>query len=85
LRKRISKNIYELDTVRMIPLKPLEIEDPALVKHFAATYALFRVRDSKPDASLRRLIFCFSIVLLNSTDGYDTTTDHTSLLVDVDS
>lgn len=44
LRKRVSKNVYDLDTVRMMPHPVLEIESEAMAKHFVATYALFRVR-----------------------------------------
>ena len=43
LRKRISKNIYDLDTVRLIPHPALEIATAAEAKHYAATYAMFRV------------------------------------------
>ncbi|OXG91457.1 ATP-dependent RNA helicase A [Cryptococcus neoformans A2-102-5] len=42
LRKRISKNIYNLDEVRLMPHQPLKIESAAEAKHYAATYALFR-------------------------------------------
>ena len=44
LRKRVSKNVYDLETVRLIPRPPLEIDSAAEAKHYAATYALFRVR-----------------------------------------
>ena len=43
LRKRISKNVYDLDTVRLVPHPALTIESSALARHYAATYALFRV------------------------------------------
>ena len=45
LRKRVSKNVYELDTVRLVPHPPLHIGTAAEAKHYAATYALFRVSD----------------------------------------
>lgn len=43
LRKRVSKNVYDLDTVRMMPHPPLQIDSAAMCKHYLATYALFRV------------------------------------------
>lgn len=43
LRKRVSKNVYDLDTVRMMPHPPLKVESAAMCKHYLATYALFRV------------------------------------------
>lgn len=43
LRKRVSKNVYDLDTVRMQPHPPLQIDSAAMAKHYLATYALFRV------------------------------------------
>lgn len=43
LQKRVSKNIYELDKVRMEPRPALEIDTAQEAKHWAATYALFRV------------------------------------------
>lgn len=43
LRKRVSKNVYDLDTVRMTPHPPLEVESEAMAKHWLATYAMFRV------------------------------------------
>lgn len=43
LQKRVSKNIYELEKVRMEPRPALEIETAQEAKHWAATYALFRV------------------------------------------
>lgn len=43
LRKRVSKNVYDLDTVRMQPHPPLQIDNTAMCKHYLATYALFRV------------------------------------------
>ena len=46
LRKRISKNVYDLDTVRMVPHPALSIESSALARHYAATYALFRVSEA---------------------------------------
>ncbi|KAL7424264.1 putative ATP-dependent RNA helicase ucp12 [Cryptotrichosporon argae] len=42
LKKRTSKNVYDLDQVRLAPSPPLEIESAAMAKHYAATYALFR-------------------------------------------
>nr|XP_019013814.1 ATP-dependent RNA helicase A [Kwoniella pini CBS 10737]OCF52595.1 ATP-dependent RNA helicase A [Kwoniella pini CBS 10737] len=42
LKKRVSKNIYNLDEVRLQPHTPLEIETSAEARHYAATYALFR-------------------------------------------
>jgi ATP-dependent RNA helicase DHX57 len=44
LRKRRNKNAMDFDTVRFIPVPPIEEKDAALAKHFGATYALFRVR-----------------------------------------
>jgi hypothetical protein len=43
LKKRISKNVYDLDTVRMMPHPAIEVESEALAKHWLATYAMFRV------------------------------------------
>lgn len=43
LRKRVSKNVYDLDTVRLTPHPPLTVEGEAMAKHWLATYALFRV------------------------------------------
>lgn len=43
LQKRVSKNIYELEKVRMEPRPGLEIDTAQEAKHWAATYALFRV------------------------------------------
>ncbi|ORY29995.1 P-loop containing nucleoside triphosphate hydrolase protein [Naematelia encephala] len=50
LRKRVSKNVYDLETVRLVPHPPLEIESAALAKHYAATYALFRFCSQLPMA-----------------------------------
>lgn len=36
--------MYDLDTVHMVPHPPIQAESAQLAKHFAATYALFRVR-----------------------------------------
>ena len=45
LKKRVSKNIYDLDTVRFVcDIDGIDIESAALAKHYVATYALFRVR-----------------------------------------
>lgn len=43
LRKRVSKNVYDLESVRLVPHPPLEIATAAEAKHYAATYAMFRV------------------------------------------
>lgn len=43
LQKRVSKNIYELEKVRLEPRPALEIDTAQEAKHWAATYALFRV------------------------------------------
>lgn len=48
LRKRVSKNVYDLDTVRMVPHPALSIESAALARHYLATYALFRVSSPSP-------------------------------------
>lgn len=45
MRKRVSKNVYDLDTVRMTPHPPLEVEGEMMAKHMLATYAMFRVRE----------------------------------------
>ncbi|WWD01093.1 hypothetical protein V866_008031 [Kwoniella sp. B9012] len=50
LKKRVSKNIYNLDEVRMQPHTPLEIESSAMARHYAATYALFRFCSHLPMA-----------------------------------
>ncbi|KAK4689764.1 ATP-dependent RNA helicase DHX57, partial [Tremellales sp. Uapishka_1] len=42
LKKRVSKNIYDLDAVRLVPHPPLTIATAQEAKHYAATYALFR-------------------------------------------
>ncbi|WWC89843.1 uncharacterized protein L201_004771 [Kwoniella dendrophila CBS 6074] len=42
LKKRVSKNIYNLDEVRMQPHTPLQIGSAAEARHYVATYALFR-------------------------------------------
>ncbi|WWC60817.1 uncharacterized protein I303_103393 [Kwoniella dejecticola CBS 10117] len=42
LKKRVSKNIYNLDEVRLQPHTPLQIGTSAEARHYAATYALFR-------------------------------------------
>ena len=43
LRKRVSKNVYDLETVRLTPHPPLEIGTALEARHYVATYALFRV------------------------------------------
>jgi hypothetical protein len=43
LRKRVSKNVYDLEMVRFVPHPPLEIATAIEARHFVATYALFRV------------------------------------------
>lgn len=43
LQKRVSKNVYELEKVRLEPRPGLEIDTAQEAKHWAATYALFRV------------------------------------------
>ncbi|ORX33843.1 putative ATP-dependent RNA helicase A [Kockovaella imperatae] len=50
LRKRISKNIYDLDTVRLTPHPPLEIATAVEAKHYVATYAMFRFCSHLPMA-----------------------------------
>ncbi|WVQ69774.1 uncharacterized protein L199_007994 [Kwoniella botswanensis] len=50
LKKRVSKNIYNLDEVKMQPHTPLEIESSAMARHYAATYALFRFCSHLPMA-----------------------------------
>ncbi|WWD09835.1 hypothetical protein V865_007963 [Kwoniella europaea PYCC6329] len=50
LKKRVSKNIYNLDEVRMQPHTPLEIDSSAMARHYAATYALFRFCSHLPMA-----------------------------------
>ncbi|WVQ98990.1 hypothetical protein IAU59_006122 [Kwoniella sp. CBS 9459] len=50
LKKRVSKNIYNLDEVRLQPHSPLEIATAAEAKHYAATYALFRFCSHLPMA-----------------------------------
>jgi hypothetical protein len=50
LRKRKSKNVYDLDSVRMMPHPPLQIDSEAMAKHFLATYALFRFCSHLPMA-----------------------------------
>ncbi|WWD16188.1 hypothetical protein CI109_100613 [Kwoniella shandongensis] len=50
LKKRVSKNIYNLDEVRLTPHPPLEIGSAAEAKHYAATYALFRFCSHLPMA-----------------------------------
>jgi ATP-dependent RNA helicase DHX57 len=47
LQKRVSKNIYELEKVRLEPRPGLEIDTAQEAKHWAATYALFRVSHSR--------------------------------------
>ncbi|WOO80898.1 Putative DEAH-box ATP-dependent helicase [Vanrija pseudolonga] len=48
LRKRTSKNVYDLDTVRFTPHPPLDIDNAAMAKHYLATYALFRFLNHLP-------------------------------------
>lgn len=44
LKKRVSKNVYNLDSVRfVVDIEGIEIEGAALARHYVATYALFRV------------------------------------------
>ncbi|OCF55941.1 ATP-dependent RNA helicase A [Kwoniella mangroviensis CBS 10435] len=50
LKKRVSKNIYNLDEVRMQSHTPLEIDSSAMARHYAATYALFRFCSHLPMA-----------------------------------
>lgn len=50
LRKRKSKNAYDLDQVRLTPHPPLQIESEPLARHFLATYALFRFCSHLPMA-----------------------------------
>ncbi|WVR05425.1 hypothetical protein IAU60_002440 [Kwoniella sp. DSM 27419] len=50
LKKRVSKNVYNLDEVRIVPHPPLEIGTAAEAKHYAATYALFRFCSHLPMA-----------------------------------
>ncbi|EIW66325.1 hypothetical protein TREMEDRAFT_45797 [Tremella mesenterica DSM 1558] len=42
LRKKKSKNVYDLEEVRLTPHPPLQIGTAQEAKHYAATYALFR-------------------------------------------
>jgi len=51
LQKRVSKNIYELEKVRLEPRPALEIDTAQEAKHWAATYALFRVSPKGKDRS----------------------------------
>lgn len=44
LKKRTSKNVYDLDSVRLVPLPPLKMPTAQEAKHWGACYALFRVR-----------------------------------------
>ncbi|ODN98303.1 ATP-dependent RNA helicase A [Cryptococcus wingfieldii CBS 7118] len=50
LKKRVSKNVYNLEEVRFVPHPPLEIATAAEAKHWAATYALFRFCSNLPMA-----------------------------------
>jgi hypothetical protein len=43
LKKRTSKNVYDLESVKLVPHPPLEIESGPMARHYVATYALFRV------------------------------------------
>lgn len=43
LKKRRNKNAMDFDTVRFVPVPPIEQTDAALARHFGAAYALFRV------------------------------------------
>lgn len=44
LKKRVSKNVYDLDTVRFVmDITGFDIESAALARHYVATYGLFRV------------------------------------------
>lgn len=43
LQKRVSKNVYDLEKVRLEVRPALEIATSQEAKHWAATYALFRV------------------------------------------
>ena len=73
LRKRVSKNVYDLETVRMVPHPPLKISTAAEARHYAATYALYRV--SRVASLLRSVLFSF-------THGDDSPTINKTLLVD---
>ncbi|GMK54047.1 hypothetical protein CspeluHIS016_0106330 [Cutaneotrichosporon spelunceum] len=48
LRKRRSKNAFDLDTVRITPHPPLQVSSEALAKHVLATHALFRIASHLP-------------------------------------
>ena len=48
LKKRRNKNVADFDTVKFVPVPPIEQTDPALARHFGATYALFRVGPPRP-------------------------------------
>ncbi|WVN86613.1 uncharacterized protein L203_101781 [Cryptococcus depauperatus CBS 7841] len=50
LKKRVSKNVYNLDEVRMTPYPHLEIGTAAEARHYAAVYALFRFCSHLPMA-----------------------------------
>lgn len=54
LQKRVSKNVYDLEKVRLEVRPPLEIATSQEAKHWAATYALFRVRTRCHKASWLR-------------------------------
>lgn len=44
----MSKNVYNLDSVRFTPHPPLSIESEALARHYLATFALFRFASHLP-------------------------------------
>lgn len=57
LRKRRNKNAMDFDTVRFIPVPPIEQADGAMARHFGATYALFRVSLDRPRPHTERSLF----------------------------
>lgn len=69
LQKRVSKNVYELEKVKLEPRPGLEIDSAQEAKHWAATYALFRVSSSATSGRWKLMI-----VLLAPAHGHDITT-----------
>lgn len=43
LRKRVSKNVYNLEEVKFVPIPRIQAPDAVMAKHLGATYAMFRV------------------------------------------
>jgi hypothetical protein len=82
LQKRVSKNVYDLEKVRLVPIPALQIATAAEARHYAATYAMFRVSVKAYLQAKARLHSKLTPVLLAPAHGDDAAPLHPALLVD---